>query len=80
MLFWTLRTVLGSEDYDLITHTAWIKFYSRMLDVIVPIVLEHEISSSHSPREFNPKVMMPNITTVEMAKRGLVDEETTKTI
>ncbi len=79
-MFWTLRTVLGSEDYDLIMHTAWIKFYSRMLDVIVPIVLEHEMTSSHAKKEFNPKIMMPHITTVEMAKQGLVDEETTRTI
>lgn len=35
VLFWTLRVVLGSEDYDFVTHTAWIKFYSRVLDVSV---------------------------------------------
>ncbi len=70
--------MLGSEDYDVITHTAWIKFYSRILDIIVPIVLAHEISQSHATREFNVKRMMPIMATAEMAKQGLIEEENTK--
>eukprot|EP00599_Poterioochromonas_sp_BG-1_P003104 CAMPEP_0173154926 /NCGR_PEP_ID=MMETSP1105-20130129/13778_1 /TAXON_ID=2985 /ORGANISM="Ochromonas sp., Strain BG-1" /LENGTH=220 /DNA_ID=CAMNT_0014071209 /DNA_START=131 /DNA_END=793 /DNA_ORIENTATION=- len=80
VLFWTLRVVLGNEDYDLVTHTAWIKFYSRILDVIVPIVLAHEISQSHVAKEFNVKRMMPIMATSEMAQRGLIEETTTKTV
>ncbi len=79
VLFWTLRTVLGSEDYDLIMHTAWLKFYSRILDGIVPIVLTHEISQSHVAKEFNAVVSMPIMASVDMAKKGLIDEEATKT-
>lgn len=79
-MFWTLRVVLGNEDYDLVTHTAWIKFYSRILDVIVPIVLAHEISQSHVAKEFNVKRMMPIMATSEMAQRGLIEETTTKTV
>ncbi len=75
MLFWTLRVVLGNEDYDLINHTAWIKFYSRILDGVVPIVLAHELSQSHAAREFNVKRMMPVMATTEMAAKGLVEEE-----
>ena len=75
VLFWTLRVVLGSEDYDFVTHTAWIKFYSRVLDGIVPIVLTHELSQSHAVKEFNVKRMMPIMTSTEMAQKGLVDEE-----
>ncbi len=72
--------MLGPEDYDLITHTAWIKFYSRVLDVVVPIVLAHEISQSHVAKEFNVKRMMPIMASVEMAKQGLTDDEATKTL
>jgi len=75
VLFWTLRVVLGPDDYDLITHTAWIKFYSRVLDVVVPIVLAHEISQSHVAKEFNVKRMMPIMATTEMAKQGLIDQD-----
>jgi hypothetical protein len=79
-LFWTLRVVIGNEDYDIVTHTSWIKFYSRILDVIVPIVLEHEISQSQVAKELNVKRMMPIMATSEMAQRGLVEENTTKTL
>ncbi len=72
--------VLGSEDYDLITHTAWIKFYSRVLDGIVPFVLAHEISQSHVAKEFNVKRMMPIMATTDMAQKGLIDEEATKNL
>ncbi len=70
--------MLGPDDYDLITHTAWIKFYSRVLDGIVPIVLAHEMSRSHVAKEFNVKRMMPIMATTEMAKQGLTEDETTK--
>jgi hypothetical protein len=72
--------VLGPDDYDLITHTAWIKFYSRVLDVVVPIVLAHEISQSHVAREFNVKRMMPIMATTEMAKQGLAEDEVTRNL
>lgn len=77
-LFWTLRAVLGDEDYDTVTHTAWIKFYSRMLDVIVPIVLEHEMSQAKVAREINVKRMMPIMATTELIQKGLVDDDTLK--
>eukprot|EP01039_Chlorochromonas_danica_P013660 gene13660-15845_t len=59
---------------------SWIKFYSRVLDVVVPIVLAHEISQSHVAKEFNVKRMMPIMATSEMAQRGLIEETTTKTV
>ncbi len=59
-------------------HTAWLKFYSRVLDGIVPIVLTHEISQSHVGKEFNAVASMPIMASVEMAKQGLVDVEATK--
>ncbi len=80
VLFWTLRVVLGPDDYDLITHTAWIKFYSRILDVVVPIVLTHEISQSHMVKEFNAKRLMPVIATLDMVKQGIVDDEQTRSL
>jgi len=73
-MFWTLRVVIGNDDYDLITHTAWIKFYSRILDVVVPIVLASELSQSHVAKEFNVKRMMPIMATTDMAKQGLIEK------
>ncbi len=72
--------MLGSEDYDLIMHTAWLKFYSRILDVVVPIVLTHEMAQSHVTKEFNAVISMPIMASIEMAKQGLVDEETVKSL
>eukprot|EP00599_Poterioochromonas_sp_BG-1_P010764 CAMPEP_0173154946 /NCGR_PEP_ID=MMETSP1105-20130129/13790_1 /TAXON_ID=2985 /ORGANISM="Ochromonas sp., Strain BG-1" /LENGTH=221 /DNA_ID=CAMNT_0014071233 /DNA_START=125 /DNA_END=790 /DNA_ORIENTATION=- len=79
-LFWALRAVLGPDDYDLITHTAWLKFYSRILDGVVPIVLAHEMAQSHMTKEFNAVISMPIMASVEMAKKGLVDEDTVKSL
>lgn len=46
VLFATLKKCLG-EEYDQATHAAWIKIYSRILSVVVPIVVHYEIT--HKP-------------------------------
>mmetsp|Transcript_17009 Transcript_17009/g.18440 ORF Transcript_17009/g.18440 Transcript_17009/m.18440 type:complete len:241 (+) Transcript_17009:84-806(+) len=75
-LFWTLRAVLGDEDYDTVTHTAWIKFYSRILEGVVPIVLESEISHSTVTRELNVQRMMPVLATNAMIHEGINVDKT----
>ena len=80
VLFWTLRLVLGSEDYDFVCHTAWIKFYSRMLDVIVPVVLRYEMEHREDLKDFNVKRMMPIMDTSHLVKKGLQEETAGKKI
>ncbi len=69
--------MLGDEDYDTVTHTAWIKFYSRILDGIVPTVLAHEMSQAKVAREINVKRMMPIMATTELIQKGLVENDET---
>ena len=42
-MFWTLAKCLGSEFYDKATHRVWVKIFSTMLNVIVPIAVHHEL-------------------------------------
>lgn len=45
VLFWTLRSILG-QDYTLTVNSAWIKMYSRLLNVIVPIAIAYEMKTT----------------------------------
>ncbi len=42
-MFWTLAKCLGSEFYDKATHRIWVKIFSTMLNVVVPIAVHHEL-------------------------------------
>ena len=68
--------MLGEDDYDIICHTAWIKFYSRILEGVVPIVLESEISHSAVTRELNVQRMMPVLATNAMIHEGINVDKT----
>jgi hemoglobin-like flavoprotein len=59
VLFWTMRHTLGAEVYDASTHTAWVKLYSRMLDIIIPVVVEYEKSNRVVIRELQSKRLAP---------------------
>lgn len=45
VMFWTLKRCLG-PGYDSKTHTAWVKIFSKMLKVIVPISITHELENN----------------------------------
>ena len=70
--------MLGEDDYDITCHTAWIKFYSRILEGVVPIVLASEISHSAVTRELNVQRMMPVLATNAMIHEGINVDKTTK--
>lgn len=59
VLFWTLRHTLGQEVYDAGTHTAWVKLYSRMLDIIIPIVVEYEQANYEAIQRVQCKRLQP---------------------
>lgn len=44
-LFWVLRLTLGMDVYDATTHLGWVKIYSRILRVIIPIVIQYELDN-----------------------------------
>ncbi len=48
VLIYALKEVLGPEAYTQSVHVGWVKFYSRMLDGIVPIVVEFELKNKDS--------------------------------
>ena len=43
VLFWTLRNCTGPTVYTHDVHQAWVKVYSRMLKIMVPLAVAHEL-------------------------------------
>lgn len=46
-LFWVLKLIVGPE-YDAVTHMGWVKIFSRVLKVMVPIAVQYEIDNKES--------------------------------
>lgn len=47
VLLWTLRKVMGDEYYTPQLHRIWIKIYSRMLKVLIPAAVSHELHGNN---------------------------------
>jgi hemoglobin-like flavoprotein len=45
VMFWTLREVVGREVFDKDAHLAWIRIFSRILSVVVPVAVAYEIKT-----------------------------------
>lgn len=45
VMFWTLKHCLGPA-YDGRTHSAWVKIFSKMLKIIVPISVSYELQNN----------------------------------
>lgn len=50
VMFWTLKLVLGS-NYDVPTHEAWVKIFSQMLSVMVPLSISYELKNNKAQLE-----------------------------
>ena len=50
VMFWTLKKIL-QEGYSAKCHTAWMKIFSGMLSVIVPISISYELVSNTAQTE-----------------------------
>lgn len=57
VLFWTIKSCLGSEVYTVQTHLAWIKFFSKILAVIIPLVVKYEIGHKGEIKQCEEKRM-----------------------
>ncbi len=42
-MFWTLNAILGADEYNNDVHGGWVKVYSHMLKVMVPIAIAYEL-------------------------------------
>jgi len=51
VLFYVLRLCLGPLVYTYDVHRAWVKVYSRMLKIIVPVAISYEIKSGPKLQE-----------------------------
>mmetsp|Transcript_3085 Transcript_3085/g.2065 ORF Transcript_3085/g.2065 Transcript_3085/m.2065 type:complete len:265 (+) Transcript_3085:38-832(+) len=54
-LFWVLRLTLGAEIYDAQTNLGWVKIYSRILGVIIPIAVRYELDNKSAIQEKSTK-------------------------
>ncbi len=61
-MFWTLRAILGPQEYSNELNGAWVKIYSRMLRVMVPIAIAYELKdgSAQEKRFFAQTMGLPN--------------------
>lgn len=78
VLFWTLKLTVGKEVYDIITHTAWIKIYSRMLFIILPIVVKYELENKDSMMKIGMKRMKSFIVSTE--ENSITDNSVNNTV
>lgn len=62
VLFWTIKLCVGKAVYDMPTHTAWVKIYSRMLSHIVPIAVKYELQHKESIHRSDIKRMESFVT------------------
>ena len=49
-MFWTLDHCLGKDIYDANCHLCWVKIFSSMLRVIVPVAVAHELASNEAQK------------------------------
>lgn len=47
-LFWALRMTLGDSVYTIDAHRVWVRIYSRMIRVIVPVAVAYEMRDGAS--------------------------------
>lgn len=47
VMFWTLEKCLGTS-YTPELHRSWVKIFSQMLKVIIPIAIHHELKNNES--------------------------------
>ena len=45
VLFWSIRKCIGTAQYTVEVHEAWVKIYSRMLKTMVPVAVAHELKN-----------------------------------
>lgn len=63
VLFWTIKLTVGKTNYDTVTHTAWVKIYSKMLSIILPISVKYELQHKETVRQSDVKRMRSFVTT-----------------
>ncbi len=63
VLFWTIKLAVGKTHYDTTTHTAWVKIYSRMLSIILPLAVKYELQHKETVRQYDVKRMQSFVTT-----------------
>ncbi len=58
VLFWSLRNCIGPIDYTFEVHVAWMKLYSRMLAIMVPVAVAYELrdGSAQEKRFFGQSI------------------------
>lgn len=67
-MFWTLREVLGRETFDKNTHTIWIRIFSRILSVVVPVAVSYEIKTGGTNQQ-------ARVNAEKDAQRKLIESE-----
>jgi hypothetical protein len=49
-MFFAIRQVVGINLYTDMVHKSWVKIFSSMLRVIVPVAVAHELSSNEAQK------------------------------
>lgn len=84
-LFYVLRLTLG-DDYDAHAHNGWVKIYSRILRIIIPIVVDYELNNKAVVDQLTAKRLasmpvMRNVPTVTvLAEHDTSDDKSVTTV
>lgn len=52
VLFWTFRKCLGDEIYHVFVHSAWVKIFSQMLKILIPLAISYELIHCNNNNNF----------------------------
>lgn len=78
VLFWALKKTLGPEIYTAAVHGAWIKIYSKMLTVIIPVAVAYEINHKD---DYKPIIVKRMTTLVPLSSNVvLAGDETSMSV
>lgn len=44
VLFWSIRQTIGPTHYTYDVHQAWVKIFSKMLTIMVPVAVAYELA------------------------------------
>lgn len=73
VLFWSIRLCVGASVYTYDVHQAWVKIYSHMLKVMVPLAVAYELKdSSAQTSRFNKLKEIKFINTLDYTENDSI--------
>lgn len=76
VLFYVLRLTLG-DDYNATAHIGWVKIFSRILRIVIPVVVDYELENKPTISEITTRRISKMTSMINVAKAGEDEKSTT---